>query len=242
MRVPGGDSETMIDDYQAAVACMVLRDGDDSIRSRMYGSAIVRSHIHAGVECSFAAERIQALTKTVGNMPHDRPDRWRVGGVGKAHGGEQMESTAGDGDHRCIAFQESILLDGTVESILGIHWIVGLVECRWMIAKPLGSPGHFGCQGLQGIKALVGVVDGCLQLPVLLLGGLQLMPHRIVVADFPEHPRIRANSNRHRDTTDERQYANTVQHISRYDELPELARRRRDIERVALTPHDEWAP
>ncbi len=194
----------MIDDHQTAVACMVLRDGDDSIRSCVHRCAIVGSHVHAGVECAFAAERIHALAEAIGDMAHDRPDRRRVGGVGKAHRGEQMESAAGDSNHSGIALQESVLLDGTVERILGIHGIVALVESRRMIPEHPVGHGHFCRQRLQRIKALVGVVDGGLQLPVLLLGGLQLMPHGIVVAHFPEHPRIGAQRGRYADCSDER--------------------------------------
>src|SRR5216684_2423200 len=75
MCVPGGDSETMIDDHQAAVACMVLRDGDDSIRRGMNRSAVIRRHIYACVECTLTAEWIQALAEAIRNVPHDRPDR-----------------------------------------------------------------------------------------------------------------------------------------------------------------------
>src|SRR6266436_4856654 len=75
VRVPGGDSESMIDNHQPSVTGMVLRDGDDSIRSSMNRSAIVRSHIHSGVECAFAAERVQALTEAIRNVTHHRPDR-----------------------------------------------------------------------------------------------------------------------------------------------------------------------
>src|SRR6266403_569296 len=118
VRVPGGDSESMIDNHQAAVASMVPCDGDDSIRSGGNRSAIVRSHIHSGVKRAFTAERVQALAEAIGNVTHHRPDRRRVRGVGKAHRGEQMEPAAGDGNHCGIALQESVLLDGTIESIL----------------------------------------------------------------------------------------------------------------------------
>src|SRR5258708_36711719 len=117
MRVPGGDSETMIDNHEAAVACMVLRDGDDSIRRGMNWSAVIRRHIDTCVECALTAEWIQALAEAIGNVPHDRPDRRGVRGVGKAHGGDKVEPSAGDGDYRCIALQETVLLDGAVETL-----------------------------------------------------------------------------------------------------------------------------
>src|SRR5260370_38342 len=111
MFVPGGDSETMTDDRKVSVACMVVGDGDDSSTGGMNRSAVIRRHIDACVECTLTAEWIQALAEAIGNVPHDRPDRRGVRGVGKTHGGKQMEPAAGDGDHRGIALQESVLLD-----------------------------------------------------------------------------------------------------------------------------------
>src|SRR5712692_1502697 len=153
-----------------------------------------------------------------------------------------MEPAAGDGNHRGIALQESVLLDGAVKGILRVHRIVALIESRWMITQHPVSHGHFCRQGLQGIKTLVGIVDGALKLLILLLEGFLIVAKSVVVADFPQHSRIRSHSNRNADCTNERQDCETVQHISGYDKLFELTRRRRDIECVALTPHAYRAP
>ena len=52
---------------------------------------------------------------------------------------------------------------------------------------PVGH-GYFRRKGLQRIEALVGVVDGALQLLVLLFEGFLIVAESVVVADFPEHP------------------------------------------------------
>src|SRR3989454_12479806 len=153
-----------------------------------------------------------------------------------------MEPAAADRDHCGIALQERVLLDGTVKGILRIRRIVALIECRRMIAQHPVSHGHFCRQGLQGIKALVSIVDGTLKLPILLFEGFLIVAKSVVIADFPEHTRIRAHSSRNADRPDERQDRDAVQHVSGYDKLFELTRRRSDIECVALTPHAYRAP
>src|SRR6266446_3493135 len=216
---------------------MVFRDGDDSIRGCVNGGAIVRSHVHAGVKCAFTAERIQALAEAIGNVAHHRPNRWRVGGVRKAHRGEQMEPAAGDGNYCGVALQEGVLLDGAVKSILGIYGAVGLVESCRMVTEHAVRHSYFRRQGLERIEALVGVANGALKLLILLLERFLVVAESVVVPDFPKHSRIRAYRRRHGNTPNKGEYRDSVQHISRHDDLPELPRSRRDIERIALAPH-----
>src|SRR5712692_3513754 len=153
-----------------------------------------------------------------------------------------MEPAAGDGNHRGVALQESVLLDGAVKGILRVHRIVALIESRWMITQHPVSHGHFCRQGLQGVKALVGIVDGALKLLILLLEGFLIVAKSVVVADLPQHTRIGSHPRRIADGADERQDRETVEHIGWSDKLLELTRRRRDIECVALTPHAYRAP
>src|SRR6266852_6084216 len=133
MGVPRCNSETMIDNHQAAIAGMVFRNGNDSIRRRVNRSAIIRRHVYAGMKRAFTAEWVQALAEAVGNVSHHRPDRWGVRGIRKTHRGEQMQPAAGDGDHCSITLQEGVLLDGAVKSILSVGWIIALIECRRVI-------------------------------------------------------------------------------------------------------------
>src|SRR6266478_6976262 len=106
-----------------------------------------------------------------------------------------------------------------------------------MIAQDPVGHGHFGRQGLQRIKPLVGVVDSSLEWLILLLEGFLIVAKSVVVANFPEHPRIRAHRRRYTDGPNKGQDRETVQHIRGHDKLSELTGRRRDIERIALTPH-----
>jgi hypothetical protein len=53
----------------------------------MYGSAIVRANIDASVERSFTREGVQALAKSVGDVPKNRPYRRSVSESAKAKAG-----------------------------------------------------------------------------------------------------------------------------------------------------------
>src|SRR5260370_7356977 len=107
-----------------------------------------------------------------------------------------MHSAAGDGDHCSITLQEGVLLDGAVKSILGVRGIVAQIECRWMVAQHSVSHGHFCRQGLQGIKALVGIVDGTLQLLILLLEGFLTVPTTVLIPSLPQHSRVKSAGSR----------------------------------------------
>src|SRR5260370_22641998 len=66
--IPGGDTKSVIDYHQAAVPCMVFRDGNDSVSSSVNGSAVIRSDVYAGMKRALTAEWIQAFAKAVGDM------------------------------------------------------------------------------------------------------------------------------------------------------------------------------
>lgn len=83
VRVPRCNAKPMIDDYQSAVTCVILSYGDYAIRRRMNRRAVIRCYVHARVERAFTAERVEALAKTIGDMPHHRPNGGRVAGVGE---------------------------------------------------------------------------------------------------------------------------------------------------------------
>src|SRR6266478_7812955 len=87
------------------------------------------------------------------------------------------------------------------------------------------------------MKTLVGIVNGALKLLILLLEGFLIVAKSVVVADFPQHSRIRSHGRRNADRADERQDREAMQHVSRHDKLFELTRRGSDIECVALTNH-----
>src|SRR6266516_1197069 len=144
-------------------------------------------------EGASTAERTKALAEASRDVAHDRPDRRRVTGIGKTHGGQQMESAAGDSNHRGIALQEGVLLDRAVERVLRVNRIIALVESGGMVAQHAVGHGHFGRERLEGIEPLVGVVHGALELPVLLLEGFLVMAEGVVVADLPEHSGVRAD-------------------------------------------------
>src|SRR5215813_6757495 len=78
MRVPGRQTEAMINDNQASIPGMVFHDGYDAIRCCVNWRAVIGCNINAGVERAFPAEWIKPLTKAVGDMSQDRPNRWRV--------------------------------------------------------------------------------------------------------------------------------------------------------------------
>src|SRR6267378_4261262 len=84
VRVPGRDAKPVVYDNQAAITGVVFTDGYDSVGSRVNWRAVIGSHIHPRVKCTLTAERVQTLTKTVSDVPQDRPDRRCVGGIGKA--------------------------------------------------------------------------------------------------------------------------------------------------------------
>src|ERR1700682_3350368 len=100
---PGWYAKSVIDYNQAAVTCMVFRDGNDSIGCGVHRRAVIGGDVDARMEGALTAERIQAFAKAVCDMTKDRPDRWSVGRVRETHRRHQPQATAGDGDHRGIA-------------------------------------------------------------------------------------------------------------------------------------------
>ena len=148
-----------------------------------------------------------------------------------------MQPTTGDRDHRSIALQECVLLDGAVESVKRINRTVALIESRRMITQHPVGHGHFCRQGLQRIEPLVGVVHRSLQLPVLLFKSFLVVAEGVVIPNLPKHSRIGANRYGNANRPNERQHANSMEQIGRHDKLFELTWGRRDIERIALTPH-----
>src|SRR5215469_1976671 len=169
MRVPSSDTKSVVDNHQAAIACVRLGNRNYAVGRGMNRRAVVGSHVYAGVEGAFSAKRIESFTEAIRDVAHYRPNGRRIAGVGKVCG-EQMQSAAGD--YRGVAFQESVLLHRAVKSILRVSWVVRLIKRRWVIPQHAVGHGHFGRERLQGIEALIGIVDGSLQLAVLLSPGL----------------------------------------------------------------------
>src|SRR2546430_14544098 len=81
--IPGGDTKTVIHDYEAAVAGMVFDDRNDTVGGGVNRCAVVRCNVNARMECAFAAERIETFAKAIRDMAKYRPDRRRIRGIGK---------------------------------------------------------------------------------------------------------------------------------------------------------------
>src|SRR5579885_2816995 len=79
MGVPGGDPKAVVDDDEAAVTCVIFSNRDDAVLGGVPRCAITGGTVHAGLECAFPAERVQALAEAVRDVPHHRPDGRRVG-------------------------------------------------------------------------------------------------------------------------------------------------------------------
>ena len=77
MPVACGQAVAVINLDHAAVAVVEVREGDHAVGRRHYLLAIMRRDIHAGVECAFTVERINALAERSRNRADDRPERGR---------------------------------------------------------------------------------------------------------------------------------------------------------------------
>src|SRR5580692_5884730 len=117
---------------------------DDAGGGGVNRSAIVGANVDASVEGTFTRERIEAFAEAVGDMSEDRPDGRRVIGIGKSTGRNQTQATGGNGDSGGVAFQKRVLLNGTIEGILGSGFIVDEIESRRVIAHDAVGHGNFG--------------------------------------------------------------------------------------------------
>src|SRR6478609_3645970 len=77
MAVESADAIAVIDHYNAAIAVHEVREPDDAIRRSNNASAVIAGNVHAAMERSFAAERINALATRSGKPSLDRPECWR---------------------------------------------------------------------------------------------------------------------------------------------------------------------
>ena len=102
------------------------------------------------------------------------------------------------------------MLDGTVKRILRIRRVVALIERRRVVAQHAVGHGHFGRERLQGVEALVGIVDRGLQLAVLLSPGLQFVANGVVISNFPEHSGVRGDRGGYTDSPNQGQNGDTV--------------------------------
>ena len=58
----------MVDDHQPAIASVIFRDGNDTVRGGMDRCAIIRRDVNTGMERPLSAERIEPLSKAIGDM------------------------------------------------------------------------------------------------------------------------------------------------------------------------------
>src|SRR5690242_19001482 len=93
-----------------------------------------------------------------------------------------------------------------------------------MIPEHAVGHGYFSRERLEGIEALVGIVDGGLQLAVLLGSGFQFVAHGVVITDFPEHPGVRSDIRGYADRTNQSQDGDTVYWVGWYHDFSELPR------------------
>src|SRR6476469_4548516 len=78
MAVQCADAVAMVDHYGAAVAVHEIRETNNAIRRSNYASAVIAGNVHAAMERSFAAERINALAKRSGKSSLDWPQSGRL--------------------------------------------------------------------------------------------------------------------------------------------------------------------
>src|SRR5882724_3369737 len=109
VRIPGGDTEAVIDYNQAAVTGVVFDDGNDAVGGGVNRCAVVGSNVNAGVERTFTAEGIEPFAEAVRDMTKHRPNRGRIGRIGKAERWKQAQATCGDGDSGGILLEKGIL-------------------------------------------------------------------------------------------------------------------------------------
>jgi len=131
--------------------------------------AIVRSHIHAGVERpltlngSRRSPKLSVMCPMTGQIDGVYEESAKLIGESKWSPLLEMAITA------ALRFKKVYCSTERSECILSINRVVALIESRRMIAEHPVGHGHFSRQGLQRIKPLVGVGDGTLELLILLL-------------------------------------------------------------------------
>src|ERR1700683_5431722 len=99
MRIPCADAETVVEHHQTAIAGVVFSDGYDAIRSCVNRRAVIGGHINASVKRPLTVKWIQPLSEAIRDVPHHRPDRWSVRGVGKIHHWHELHAARGDGNN-----------------------------------------------------------------------------------------------------------------------------------------------
>src|SRR5262249_50799201 len=71
----------------------------------------------------------------------------------------------------------------------------------------------------------------------LLLERFLIVAESVVIADLPQHAGVRADRRGNRNGADNGKNGDAIDQVSRYDELAQLAWRRRNKECIALTLH-----
>src|SRR6266571_5255852 len=78
MAVQSADPIAMVNHHGAAVAVHKIREADNAVRRSNDASAVITGNVHAAMERSLAAERINALAKRSGKSSLDWPERRRL--------------------------------------------------------------------------------------------------------------------------------------------------------------------
>src|SRR5579863_1701907 len=75
MRIPRGDSKSMIENHYTSVTFAPARPRYHAIGRRTHTVVIMRRDVQSSVEFAFSIERIQPLPKRAGDSSHHRPKR-----------------------------------------------------------------------------------------------------------------------------------------------------------------------
>src|SRR6476620_6267124 len=77
MAIQGAYAVAMVNHHRAAVAVHEIGKADNAVRRSNDASAVIAGNVHAAMERSLAAERINALAKGSGKSSLNRPESGR---------------------------------------------------------------------------------------------------------------------------------------------------------------------
>src|ERR1041385_220105 len=78
MAIQSADAIAMVDHYYAAITVHEIREADNAICRSNNARAVITGNVHAALDRSFAAERINPLAKRSGKSSLDGPERRRL--------------------------------------------------------------------------------------------------------------------------------------------------------------------
>jgi len=188
----------MFHDDQPAVTAELLRKDDDSIGRGVHGRPGGCAQVDALVHGAFAGEGIFALAERAHQAAIDGPEaRLRRDGE-KCAGMPALER------QHLTAAQEVVVLDALRESRGKLAFCGNAVRAFDLLLDAVCQGNFLGVDFETG-ELLVGLADHFLQILVTEPETVGFPAERVVVGDFPRHPRIAGHHPEHRKTTQERQ-------------------------------------